>query len=356
MSAKFVSIALFLTLAGGAIAATPPKLTNVREFDLPVTAEWSQDIRWASGSRFFVAAGRIGVFAFDVPVDSELGKPEPVVPGERREGGFFFSARLAASDRYIVTASPFAAFGWKRASGDASLEQIRSFALSVDVDTHGDQLLVLGANRDEKGQWAPEGGIAWLGTLSKSLSDLRPVLYSELEPNALTLAKCDTLELGAVRFRSDGSFFIAPGVEPGVFWFDRTGKLLHAWDTSRLGFVDRCAIEDTWELLARNSPARNQWLSRHVVIDDMVVWDGLPALILRKVEGDLARWEMVILNKSGAPTRVPLPVRARSKVSRLRADLRGRDVIFVMSERQEHAREKGRPIAPSKVIIGRFSK
>src|SRR5207244_2494556 len=101
-------------------------------------------------------------------------------------------------------------FGLTWRTLDQPLRKEDAFDDIEDVDVGANRLLVLGARRDEKRNWAPDGTIVWLGSLDKDLSDLRSVLLDARGPNAPNLNACGHYEMGAVRFLPDSSFLVVP--------------------------------------------------------------------------------------------------------------------------------------------------
>ena len=195
---------------------------------------------------------------------------------------------------------------------------------------HAGYRVILGS-RTEKGKWAPDGAIAWAGSLGMGLRDLRPVLFSTQGPKAEVISRCGFLEPGALRFFADGSFFIVPGVEPGAYLYDRTGKLVHTWQTSGLGFVDRCDLSEKQVVTFSADPEqRARWRAGKVMIDDVLPTPDGPALLLHEYRDGTARWTMLVLRRNGKPQRIALPFSVPSDVASLRADIQGKRIVFLV--------------------------
>lgn len=316
-----------------AVVATAQAPSFHVTFDAPLPAEmrWAQDVRWASAGEIFVTAGRAGVHRL------QLRKPlqvmETVVGGETVRGGFFFSSRLAASDGTVLTASPFAGFAWKSTSGrqSTSVDGKHPFATIVDVDVHGKDVVVLGADRDARGQWAQEGAIVWRGSIASGGAELYPLHYSTAGTRAGSLNNCGPFEMGAVRFLPDGSFVVVPGFEPGVFLYDPSGRLKRTWATDRLGFEDRCKLtREAGDEYAKNADLRDAWLNRHTVVEEIVPLASGPGLILRSFDGQKVVWSLLLLEMSGRYRKIPIPVTSSSRLAHLRADVRGDSVVFLV--------------------------
>lgn len=323
-----------LTILGAAISARPgPSLRVLLDTPVPEHMRWTQDVRWASSDEMFLTAGRGGVYR--LPVRKPLPNGELVIPGENTRGGFFFSSRLARADQFLITASPFAALAWRdlRKQRTAAVDATHAFAMIVDFDAYGDEIIILGADRDEKGRWAPEGAIAWRGSLGVGLADLHPVHYSTSGPKVPNMNNCASLETGAVRFMSDGSYVILPGVEPGVFLYDASTRLKRTWPTEGLGFADRCRLSYGEGLeYSKNAGLRERWVNQNTIVDDIVPLPSGPGLILRSFDKKEKRvtWTLMLLEMSGKTRKISIPVTSSSPLARARADVRGDAMLMLI--------------------------
>jgi hypothetical protein len=325
-SRVFAALALLSALSA---AAETPRLSVVSNTRLTGEAADALDIRWTSDHELLLAAGKKGVFRYDVG----SRQTERVVADSRTREGFFFSARLAASRGYVVTGSHFAALAYMRNAAGASLSQPVPFDVILDLDVYGDTLAVLGARRDRKGNWAPEGAIVWIGSLMNGLRDLRPLHYSEAGPGAKPLDRCHFLDTGAVRFLRDGTLLVVPAVEQGIYLYDRSGALLHTWDSDTIGFHDRCDLtDDQFATFSLQPTPRWNWLNRQTILDDVVpLPDGAVGFITRHYGNGAMHWSLVTV-KDGKPlSRTPLPFTAHDQ-SLVRADIRGKQLAMLIVE------------------------
>lgn len=332
---------LIATLLAGSVGAQP-QIRVVSDRLLQGGAATALDVRWASDDSIYVSSYVAGVHR----VNTASGKVAPAAFVESGRNCRSCS-RLGVSDRYVVTAFPAFQMAWK----EWNRPRIHNYLFDavVDLDLHGDRLLMLGS-RSEGGRWAPDGAIAWTGSLDEQLKDLRPILFSRQGPKAMTISRCGFLEPGAVRFASDGSFVIVPGVEPDVYLYDRTGKLVHTWQTTSLGFVDRCDLtEPQVDELSRDPEQRARWRAARVMVDDVLITAAGPALLLHEFRAGAARWTMVVLQRNGPPRRIVLPFSIQSDVASLRADVRGNRIAFLIRTSGQW-RPKATP-APARLII-----
>ncbi len=289
-----------LILCGG-IAATlllafapasrpgPAPLRIVAEYTIHPVLLAAMDVRWAGDDSVFLAAGRAGTFK--LPLEREA-QPKVIIPGSLADGGFWVSSRVAASPRFLAIASSAFAMRWKDLS--KGTQQDIPFDAVLDIDIQGDRALILGALKDEKERFAPDGAIAWTGSLERQLADRKPVYYSASGPGAKTVDNCGPYDMGGVRFLADGSFLIVPGVEPGAYLYDASGKLVHTWDTREIGLdAEDCENLDPKvrdRLFAVPEP-RWAWLNRRRILDDILPLPQGPGLIVRSVVQERPRWE-----------------------------------------------------------------
>jgi hypothetical protein len=253
--------------------------------------------------------------------------------------------RVAASREFLVVAAPVFSLRWKRPGGTS---HNLAFAAIVDVDVYRNRLLILGAQKDERERFAPDGAIAWLGSLDKGLSDLRAVHYSASGPGAKTMGACGPLDLGAVRFLGNGSFVIVPGVEPGAFLYDPAGKLVRTWDTTAIGLDDDCAglSREQQLLLSAQPEPRYAWLNQRRLLDDVLPLPQGPGLIVRSVSQGRTRWQLKQLRRDGGIDTYDIPVPSHTALSHLHGDVRGGRIVFLLSEYG-----KDGPTAPARLVL-----
>lgn len=334
---------LLTVLLAGTVGAQPVRIVS----DRPLTGDAMKalDVRWASGDSLYVSSYGHGVL--QIAADSgNVSRVAFAAAGRRCPS----CVNLAASDRHIVTSFPVQQLAWK----EAAKPQVHHFSFDaiVDLDVNNGRLLMLGSRREGEA-WAPDGAIAWMGSLDGGLKDLRPILYSTRGPKAMTIARCGFLEPGGVRFFPDGSFVVMPGVEPDVYLYDRSGKLVHTWQTAKLGILDRCDLaEPQVQALSADPEQRAQWRGKRAIVDDILPTPAGPALLVHEQRGGAAHWSMLILRRDGPPKRIELPFSAPSDVASLRADIRGNKLAFLVRTFGEW-RPDAKPV-PSRLIIAEW--
>lgn len=304
----------------------------------------AMDVRWAGDRSVFLAAGRAGTF--ELPLEREA-RPRVVIPGSVADGGFWLSSRVAASPRFLFIAASAFSMRWKDLSQGAQQEV--PFDAVLDIDLRGDRALILGALKDEKERFAPDGAIAWTGSLERKLSDRKPVYYSVSGPGARTINNCGPYDMGAVRFLSDGSFLIVPGVEPGAYLYDPSGRLVRTWDTREIGLdAEDCENLDPKvrdRLFAVPEP-RWAWLNRRRILDDILPLPQGPGLIVRSVSQGRPRWELKVLDRSGEITTYSIPLTSRTDLAHLKGDVRGGRIVLLHNEFGRDA-----PSAPPRLFL-----
>ncbi|MFZ2493854.1 MAG: hypothetical protein WA208_20435 [Thermoanaerobaculia bacterium] len=321
----------FVLVAGTIHAAEPPVFVVTQR--LPLTSvEWPLDVRWTGGDSIAIAAGRAGVVQFELR--GPLSHPKPLMGGDRTRTGSFYS-QLAFTPTHLLAASPLGMVAWKRTRQTGTADGGMSVAMSLDVDAAGDSFVILGADRDAKNRWSPDGAIAWLGSLGPKPAALQPVLYSHVAEKggtkAASIANCGLFGNGGVRFLEDGSFVVVPGVEPGAYLYDHRGKLVHTWQTSGLGFLDSCRLSmDQVRLYQRDVAAREEFLRRQPMLDDVVALGRNPGLLIRSYARGVVRWEIVELRRGSPPVTHRVEFESTSRVTHMKADLRGKRAVFLV--------------------------
>ncbi len=336
-----------LAIAGPAAGAM--SLRHVKSVSLPETMI-TRDVRWASASEVYVSEGKRGVVR--IPLDSP-SHGASVLPGGDR-GGFPVSGRIAVGHKHLVVAASLGVVGWIPLDGTAQKIRYRALLTVMDIDAHGDTAAVLGADRGDLLGLARDGTIAWIGSLSKGLSSMRPLMKGRSDPGGKDMARCSIFETGAIRFMTDGSLVVVPGVEPGIYRYSPSGKLMQTWDTEPLGIVDNCSIDDDeLHLLARDFARRNEWFASRILLDDILPLPSGPGLLLRRVENGVTKWDLVVLRYGkGKPERIPVPLMMPTPRAHVRGDVRGNRIVLLAFD---DALPGGNPVGPPRLVVFSFA-
>jgi len=341
---RLVGVLALVSTTPAAAPSPAPALRIVSDRVLPLPLTGAEDVRWATERSVYLTLGRKGTV--EAAVDPSGPPPREMVPGADAVGGWSFNRWVAASSEYLVVAGGYFGLTWRSLA--TPLRKEMSFAQILDVDVAGGRLLILATRRDEKsGKYAPDGTIAWIGSLDKGLADLHAVLTDARGAGAPNLLACDTFEMGAVRFLAGGRFLVVPGVQPGAHLFDSTGRLLRTWDTAEIGLDSDCAAL-TKEQVARmqvDFDARVAWLNQRHILDEILPLPQGPGLVIRSIERGRTHWHVKVLGESGSVTTWDLPISTASARSHLRADVRGRKVVFLVVTYQESMSAASHPPA-----------
>lgn len=304
-----------------------PRFTPLLDRSLCGPLLWSHDVRWSGDQEVLLSAVREGVLRLSTAyADAE---PEIFVAG----GTWTGPKDMGLSERFLAASIDFGALGWMDRKLGRPNPEVAPLNLIGDLDVYGDRLALLGTQRGEDGRWAPEGGLAFVGSLSRNLEDLHAIAFSAGGPGSLTMARCALFDTGSLRFLEDGRLVVVPGVEPGVFLYAPDGELLRTWASEPLGFHDDCEMDDETQRGLQADPAvRNRWSHSRVLLEDVFDLGGQPALVLRYPEESGTSWEVVVLEEEGI-RRIPFPVTTRSTKSFLRVARRGDRLAALIIER-----------------------
>ncbi len=285
------------------------------------------DVRWAGESSLYLSLLREG--AAEASLDLTHPRIVKMIPGMREPGGAF-SYFLGASSDYLVTSGPFW-ITWRMIAAPSRSED--AFDSIQDLDVSKDQLLIVAARRDEKGRFAPEGAIAWIGSLRRGLAGLKPVAFDATGPGGRNLGACSTFHMGGARFMKDGSFLVVPGVQPGIHLYSPDGKLLRTWDSATVGLDSDCGSlsEEQVSRYSTDWLGRAAWLNQRRILDDILPLQQGPGLVIRSVSQGQVHWNLKVLTKAGGVATYNIPLKSQNELATLKGDVRGDKIVFVMS-------------------------
>ncbi|MCL4837246.1 MAG: hypothetical protein KJ058_04685 [Thermoanaerobaculia bacterium] len=340
---------LLLLLAGAAPGAEPPLTLRILwDRPLPEAVAKASDLRWASDESLYLALGAAGVVEMSLAPFGE--RIETIVPGKGAPGGFSFAAHLAAHGEEILAGSFLSVLTW-RTRKEPVRREAAVFDIIEDLDLHRGKVAILSARRDADGKFAPEGGIAWIGSLATGMEDARPVVFDSRGRGAPNLVACGTYGLGAARFLADRSFVVVPGVQPGAHHFDPEGRLLRTWDTVALGLTDDCPrLAEQEARRIHFPPERWAWLDARRTLDELVPLPQGIGLVVRSVVDGRQQWELIVLALDGSVAgRLLLPISPVNEITHLKADLRGRRLaLLVMAHSPDITRS---PQPPGRLLM-----
>ncbi|HEX4966026.1 MAG TPA: hypothetical protein VF173_34770 [Thermoanaerobaculia bacterium] len=351
---RLSSLLVPLVLLGAAAPpapAPPPAPAGIHilsDSTLPQAFEWATDVRWASDKSVYLGLSVDGTV--EVGLDPAGSPPKEMIPGRSKPGGFWSSQRVAASSQYLAAAGPALVVTWRRLEDPTRVEV--PFDTIQGIDVRDNRFAIVGAQRNEKGDFGADGAIAWIGTLDKKLADLRPLLYDVRGLGVPTMNRCGAAPIGAVRFLPDGSLVVVPGVQPGVNLYDRSGKLVRTWDDAAIG------IDTGWGTLTDEqalhimgpAAARNDWLNRWRVVDSVLPLQQGPGLVVRRAEKARTRWELKLLRFDGSVQSFQIPVEGETEFFHLGGDVRRGKIVFLLRETVFRGGGKDHPALPRLIL------
>ena len=324
---------------GAHAQSSPQELRLLNRIPLPQGRSIATDIRWLSDDSVLVSWESDGV----AEVSLDGAKRRVLVPDKQTLNKLKHYDHLAVSAGRVVVGSMNWGIAWRHFTekpGGKVLFQSHEIPIAIDLDLQGDKLLFLGLARRPKDshppEFAPQGDVAWVGTLSADLQDLKPVLYDVGGRGAPNLYNCGTYPIGAVRFLADGSFVIAPGFQDGIHLFDPQGRRVRSWTNQQVG-VDTHALcskmTETEEAeFRKEGDFFQRWFNTHHGIDDILPLPQGPGLLVRSWGTDgQAHWMLKVLTAGGIETYV-VPVTGKRPLDRLHGDIRNGRIVLLLSD------------------------
>ena len=335
---------LMLVSSEQAPAQDPRPLTVVGEWQLPHEVSLVSNLRWGGPDSFLIPSK--GALALvQTPDSARAAEIETRIPA--RELGRI--SGVASSELYRIVSNS-RELSWKTA-GDPDFSRFHHFGFVMDFDLNRDKILVLGARIDPEIGTISEGALAWTGSLDDALQAFRPVLYSKdsHDEEIGAMGKCGYLGLGAVRFLADGSFAVAPGVEPNVFLYHPDGRLHRVLGTDELGIDTGCHFDVVERKRVRTSMEYRfeSLFNKYRLLDDILPLAGGPALVVRSFSAGMTRWRMILIEPDGRSRSIPLPFTSPSPYSVLEGDVRDDRIVFLV----QHPLVSGKQPAPAKIIL-----
>lgn len=328
---------LLATLGAFGILAQPgpPELRILQRVPLPQARSVATDIRWAGDDAVYVSWFSDGVAL----VGLEGSRRRTLVPERKILNTLRNYNQLAVSSRALAVAADAWSFAWRPLQGPVRGQEGRvlfdhqEIAITYDFDILGDKMVLLGLSNLRPS--ALQGEIAFLGTLSARLEDLRPILLDAGGPGAPAFYRCQSHQVGGIRFLPDGSFVTAPGFQDGIHLFNNSGKQVRSWSNKEAGIDTHIACsqmtEKQEEQLRMRPEVWQRWLNSHRVLDDILPLPQGPGLLVRSRGKDgQARWDLKVLRPDGVAT-YRVPVVAQNPFERLRGDVRNGRIVLLRS-------------------------
>lgn len=211
---------------------------------------------------------------------------------------FWAADEMAIEREWMLVAGPVGGVAWIHLA-DHEIAGSAPFDVEWDLDVHEGRALIPGVRRTPRA-WAPDGGIAWFGSLQANLGDLRILHRAATGPGADKFNRCGSIDLTRGAFLQDGSMVVVPGVEDGVFQYSPLGRLERSWTSAQLGLDADCSLSDAERhAFAENGRPRERWLNQRRVVDSVIADpDGGCALLRRDVRSGLVHWDLLRVDRS----------------------------------------------------------
>jgi len=323
-----VPLLLLLLNPALGMAQRSDKIEILREIDLPLRIREVFDVRWAEYDSVFLGSAKRGCILFGF--DSKEGEPQVIIPPGAGSSNWGYSLLGLSPDYFVAGASAYFIIWQDRHQGAIQSEY---FEVVGDLDVLGDRVGVVGARKDEKQRFSPDGAIAWIGSLRRKLDDLKPVYFSRAGPGARSMDACGPFGLAKIRFLQNGSLLLLPGVEPGVFLYNAVGELEHTWRSNELGIDAECELSDEEMYhLSSNLEARAAWINSRRTVDEVLPLHGVPGLIIRRTSEMTTHWQLKMLGPDGDVAVHELPFVGPSPHWHLRADIQPERIVFLLVE------------------------
>ena len=327
---------------------------RLRPIALPETLALTADLRWLDEGRLLLGVEGGGVYLWRIG-DQEGVLEASVTGAGGYHRGFESYSRVGGSSSGSV-AFAGGVFG-VYLKGEGDLDTLKAIEIVGDVDRRGDRTAVVGLSRDENGGW--EDHTAWLF----KDGDSEPQRLLPTRDDGEAMGRCWHVGVSVIRLISDERVLVVPGLEPGVFVYDRSGQLLESLGADTFGADAGCGLEEGKRSMLGKAAFRIGWLARRRVIDELLadgsgniyffvrhVPGGPGSIVLESPESGpdsqpvatysatnppLGRvcWDLVQAraDELTAVTTLPCAVESRFADTRLRADLRGDRAIVLLT-------------------------
>ena len=265
LKAVALSCALVLTVCFPAVlGGQSPTFERLGPIGLPQSLALIADLRWLDEDRLLLGVEGAGVYSWRIGTDE--GQLEASLAGAGGyHRGFESYSRVGGSSSGSV-AFAGGLFGvYLKSEGE--IDTLKAIEIVGDVDRRGDRTAVVGLSRNDGGGW--EDHIAWVFKDGRS----EPWRLLPTRDGGETIGQCWHAAVSLIRFVSDERIVVVPGLEPGVFLYDRSGQLLESLDAGTFAVDGGCGLEKEKRSLLGRAAFRIGWLAGRRVIDELLA-DG----------------------------------------------------------------------------------
>lgn len=327
-----------------------PTLERLEPIGLPETLALTADLRWLDEDQLRLGVEEGGVYSWRIG-DDEAVLEASLAGNDGYHRGFESYSRVGGSSSGSV-AFAGGVFGVYLKSGDR-FGTLKAIEIVGDVDRRGDRTAVVGLSRNEDGGWGDH--ISWL--FEDGEPEPRNLLPTR--DGGETMGYCWHAEVSVIRFISDERILVVPGLEPGVFVYDRSGELVESLATDTFTADAGCGLEPGKGFMLGDAAFTVGWLARRRVIDEALadgsgniyffvrhVPGGPGSIIMEPPESGpdsayratnppLGRvcWDLVQTRAEEltATSTLPCAIESEFADTRLRADLRGERAVILLT-------------------------
>lgn len=321
---------LFITLA---VSAGTPGAQTVLSECRPKARIPVEDVGFLNGIAFgqgdaVLLGGAPGL----VSLPMSGGKPLTLIPPGMPPGGTMEVERVRSVEGI---ASVFSLrrqqFIVRIADGKRLLSRSAPNFGVMDMTFAGGVLWVFGTPVDKTGAANTEGVALWGGPLTGDFETLKAVhRLAGGESSRRAFLYSSSPYAGAIAGLPDGSVWIVVASEPGLYHYDRNGRLLGVLGRG-LGELVIGRLHDLNWTYAKNPVGRYvEILNVQPTIDDLVATPDGPAIVVREVAKNKVRWSLWYPARDRLRAVVPLALDRRGPMGNLACAARGRDLACLL--------------------------
>lgn len=315
--------------AGGGLEPARAYLETV--IDLPSDSDfYSTDLDWAGADSLVLATSR-GLEILDL----ESTKLSTLVPAVSLPEGVRNPNGVACDGENVLTFSlpnqSLSAWRLKDGKRLLALRKPPGFMI-MDVALWGDQMALLGFPRDASGRMDNPSGVAvWAGPLAPDWQKLWPLHMlkgGDLVQRHFEMALWPLC--GALARTPGGLLCAVTPVESGVSCYGPDGRLQGVVGLELDELVGQ-DLDRAFSSLGGNAPERyRQVVNRQLWIDGLVVTPEGLAVVVRRAESGVVRWELWFPGPRHLLRRVLLPLEVDNPMAHLHGEARGRRLAAVV--------------------------
>jgi len=283
-------------IAAAILCATALAVAPSDSLELPKTmGSHANDVAWESPRSLLIATER-GVFRFSTGDHTS----SQVLAGSALPDGLPDPQAIASDGATLVAASlrAYGGFSLRMRDQKRLIAQRTLKFVATDVAVRGPRVCVIGAITSGAGSGA--NAAAFCGAVDDAWIDYKPLhQLRNGEQGRKVLGTASWGVAGSIAAAADGSVDVVTGAEPGVYRYDASGRLLEVLGRE----LDQYVIDSRPEVVMRfANDVVNRYrllLNAQPIVDDLVVTPRGPALIVRSVEKESVRWDLVWPRRDG---------------------------------------------------------